>query len=102
MLEVVSGVGMGVRVGGAGNRGDDVVSSGGDVGVAGGGARWRDCCRFPEDNFGQLWEDPPYCLPYTLILAMSFCRLAWKEKVVKVAEALTDQRAGRRVEGVKV
>ena len=32
---------------------------------------------------------------------MSFCRLAWKEKVVKVVEALTGQRVGRRVEGVK-
>ena len=29
------------------------------------------------------------------ILAMSFCRLAWKEKVVKAVEALTDQCLGR-------
>ena len=28
-------------------------------------------------------------------LAMSFCRLAWKEKVVKVVEMLTDQVYGR-------
>ena len=49
MVEVVSGVGMCVGVDGADNRGDGVVSSGGNVSVAGGGARWRDCCRFPDE-----------------------------------------------------
>ena len=34
-----------------------------------------------------------------LISAMSFCRLAWKEEVVKMIEALIDRRAGRSVEG---
>ena len=29
------------------------------------------------------------------ILVMSFCRLAWKGKVVKAVEALTDQHVGR-------
>ena len=29
------------------------------------------------------------------ILAISFCRLAWKEEVVKVIEALIDQCVGR-------
>ena len=38
MVEVVSSVGVRVGGGGAGNRGDAAVSSGGDVGVAGGGA----------------------------------------------------------------
>ena len=38
MVEVVSSVGVGVGGVGAGNRGDAVVSSGGDVGVADGGA----------------------------------------------------------------
>ena len=33
------------------------------------------------------------------IPAMSFCRLAWKEEVVKVIEALIDQRVGRNVGG---
>ena len=28
---------------------------------------------------------------------MSFCRFAWKEEVVKVLEALIDQRVGRSV-----
>ena len=32
---------------------------------------------------------------------MSFCRLAWKEKVVKVVEELTGQHVRWRVEGVK-
>ena len=32
---------------------------------------------------------------------MSFCELVWKEKVVKVVEALTGRRVWRRVEGVK-
>ena len=32
---------------------------------------------------------------------MSFCGLAWKEKVVKVVEKHTDQRVRRRVDGVR-
>ena len=36
-----------------------------------------------------------------LILALSFCRLAWKKEVVKLIEALTDQRVGRSVEASK-
>ena len=35
-----------------------------------------------------------------LILAMSFCRLVWKEELVKVIEALADQTVGRSVGGV--
>ena len=35
------------------------------------------------------------------ISAMSFCRLAWKEEVVKVIEALIDQCVGRSVGGSK-
>ena len=34
-----------------------------------------------------------------LILAMSSCRLACKEEVVKVIEALIDRHVGRSVEG---
>ena len=52
-MEVVSGVGMSLRDGDAGNKGDGVMSSEGDVDVAGGGARWRECCRFPK-IFGEL------------------------------------------------
>ena len=63
-MEVVSGVGMSLRDGDAGNKGDGVVSSEGDVDVAGGGARWRECCRFPK-IFGELLEDLPYHLPFT-------------------------------------
>ena len=35
------------------------------------------------------------------ILPMSFCRSAWKEEVVKVIEALTDQCVERSVRGSK-
>ena len=46
-------------------------SGGGDASVAcgrtdGGGARWRDCCRFSNGIFGELREDLPYRLPFTL------------------------------------
>ena len=35
----------------------------GNVSVAGGGgARWSDCCRFPNGVFGELWKDLPYHL----------------------------------------
>ena len=67
MGEVVCGVRMGVAVGGVGTRGESVVSSGGSVNVAdSGGARWKDCCRFPDGIFGELWEDLSYRLPFTL------------------------------------
>ena len=33
--------------------------------------------------------------------AMSFCSLAWKEKVIKVVEVFTDQRVWRSAEEVK-
>ena len=56
-------MGKGVGVGSAGNRGEGMVSSGGNVSVAGGGTRWRDCCRFPDRIFRELLEDHPYCLP---------------------------------------
>ena len=48
-----------------------VVSSGGNVSVThggadGGGSSWRDCCRFPDGIFGELWEYLPYHLPFML------------------------------------
>ena len=64
----------------------------------GGGDRWRDCFRFLNEIFGELWEDLPYHLPFLLNIAMSFCRLAWKEVVVKVIKVLIDQRVGRSME----
>ena len=52
MVEVVCGVRMGLGVGGVGNRGEGVLSSGGNDIVADvGGARWRDCCRLPNGIF---------------------------------------------------
>ena len=46
---MVCGIKMGVGVGVVGNRGEDVICSGGNVIRAdGGGARWKDCCRFPD------------------------------------------------------
>ena len=70
-MVVVCSVRMGMGVGGVGNREEVVVSSGGNVSVAdggadGGGARWRDCCRFPDGIFGELWEVLPYRFPFTL------------------------------------
>ena len=61
---------MGVGVGGVGNRGRSLLSGGGDAsladgGAGGGGARWRDCCRL-SGIFGELREDLPYRLPFTL------------------------------------
>ena len=71
MVEVFYSVTMGVGVGGVGNRGRSVESGGGDASVAdggadGGGARWRDCCRFSDGIFGELREEFPYRLSFTL------------------------------------
>ena len=71
MMEVFCSWRMGVGLGSVGNRGVSVVSGGGDASVAGGGAdgggaKRRDCCRFPDEIFGELQEDLPYCLPFTL------------------------------------
>ena len=62
---------MGVGISSVGNRGGSVLSSGGNVSVTdgradGGGTRWSDCCRFSNGVLGELWEDLPYCLPFTL------------------------------------
>ena len=74
-VEVLCSVRMGVVVGGVGSRGGGVMSGGGnasvagggaDVGVGGGGARWRDCCSFPDGIIGELWEDVPYRCPFML------------------------------------
>ena len=71
VVEVFYSVAMGVGVGGVGNRGRSVESGGGDASVAdggadGGGARWRDCCRFSDGILRELREDLPYRLPFTL------------------------------------
>ena len=71
VVEVFYSVTMGVGVGGVGNRGRSVESGGGDASVAdggadGGGARWRDCCRFSDGIFGELREEFPYRLSFTL------------------------------------
>ena len=67
MVEVVCGVRMGMGLGSVGKRGEGVDCSGGSVSVADGGrARLRDCCRFPNGTLGELWEDFPYRLPFTL------------------------------------
>ena len=66
VVEVFYSVTMGV-----GDRGRSVKSGGRDASVAdggadGGGARWRDCCRISDGIFGELREDLPYRLPFTL------------------------------------
>ena len=77
MVEVVCSMRMGMGIGGVGNRGGGVASSGGNVKVTdggsdGGGARWRDCCRFPDGIFGELWEDLPYHLLFMLDIGNVF------------------------------
>ena len=73
VVKVVCSMGMGVGVGGVGNRGGSVVSSGGNVSVTdGGGATWRDCCRFPDEIFGELREYLSYLLPFTLHISDMF------------------------------
>ena len=71
MVEVFYSVTMGVGVGGVRNRGRSVESGGGDASVAdggadGGGARWKDCCRFSNGIFRELRENLPYHLPFKL------------------------------------
>ena len=67
VVEVFYSLAMGVGVGGLQNRGRSVESGGGDASVTdGGGAKWRDCCRFSNGIFGELREDLPYRLPFTL------------------------------------
>ena len=72
----VGDVGKSVGVGGAGNIGEVGVSSGGNVSVAGGGARWRDCCRCPDGIFGELCEDLPYRLPFMLDISDVFLQIS--------------------------
>ena len=73
VAEVFCSMTIGVGVGTVRNRGGSVKSGGGDASVAcggadGGGARWRDCCRFFNGIFAELQEDLPYRLPFTLDL----------------------------------
>ena len=66
-VRVICGVRMGVANGCVGTRGKGVVSSGGSVSVPdGGGTGWRDCCMFPKGISGELREDLPNRLPFTL------------------------------------
>ena len=60
-----------MQMGGVGNKGGGVVSSGRNVNVTDGGAdggeaRWRDCFRFPNGILIELREDLPYHLSLTL------------------------------------
>ena len=58
---------MSVAVGCMGTRREGVVSGGGSISVADvGGTGWKDCCRFPNDIFGELQEGLPCRLPFTL------------------------------------
>ena len=67
MVEVGCGVRIGVAIGCVGTRGEGVVTSGGSASVAdGGGVRWKDCSRCPNGILGDLQENLPYCLPFTL------------------------------------
>ena len=62
VVEVFYSVTMGV-----GSRGRSMASGGGDASVAdGGGAKYRYCCRFSDGILGELQEDLPYRLPFTL------------------------------------
>ena len=102
VVGVVCGVRMGVVVGCVGTRGESVVSSGGSASVTDvEGTGWKDCCRLLNGISGELWVDLPYVSHSRSISAMPFCRLAWKDEVVKVIEALIDQCVGRSVGGSK-
>ena len=95
MVEMVRGVGICVGVCGVGNRGGSAVSGGEKVSVAdSGGARWRDC----SESSGRTSHVVFYSRS---ISVMCFCRLACKEEVDKVIEALIYQRVGRSVGGRK-
>ena len=63
VVEVDNAVRMSVGDGDAGNRRNGVVNGEGDVGMGVGGAKQRDCCRFPK-IFVKLWEDSWYSLPF--------------------------------------
>ena len=72
-MELVCGLRMCVGVGGVGNRGEGVVRSGGNIGVADGGeARSSDCCMFLDGIFGELWEDRLYRLPFMFDMSKIF------------------------------
>ena len=43
-----------------------------DGGANGGGARWRDCCRFPDGILRELQEDRLYHLSFTLDISDVF------------------------------
>ena len=50
-----------------------MVRSRGIVSVADAGrARSRGGCRFPDGIFREVWEDLPYCLPFTLDISAVF------------------------------
>ena len=71
---------MGVAMG-VGNRGRGVESGEGDASVAdvgadGGRDRWRDCCRFSNGIFGELQEDLPHRLLFTLNV-IDFFFISW-------------------------
>ena len=73
VVEVVCRVRMGVAVGCVRTGGEGVVSRGGGVSVADdGGARWKDCCRFPDEIFRELWEGLPYHLSFMLNIGNIF------------------------------
>ena len=72
VVEVFCSVRIGVGVGSVRNRGGTVVSGGGNASVADGGAKWRDCCRFPNGIFGEFLEGLPYRLPFTLDISDFF------------------------------
>ena len=83
MVEVFYSVTIGVGVGGVGNRGRSVEGGGGDASVAdGGGARWRDCCRFSNGIFKELQEDPHIASHSCSMSLIYFRKLACKEEVV--------------------
>ena len=80
------------------------MSGGGNVNVAdggadGGGARLRDCCRFPDGVFKELLEDLPYRLPFTLDIPL------WVGLQVRGSlgdrDTYMDQRGGKNVGGSK-
>ena len=103
VVEMVCSVIMDVGMGGVGNKGRGVVSSGGNVSVVEVGADSEGLgggiAAGSPMGFLESFRKTSHILHSHSILAMSSCRLVCNEEVVKAIEALIDRCVGRSVGG---